>query len=465
MARARDSKGRYTEELTFNASDLLERSMLAYRAGLQYSWDRNIDVSLGYNVSPKIADFLAYYDRRGLASTIVDAPAETTWRKQPLVTDQTEGKSDFSKEWAKLCDRLDVYHYLERADRLSGIGRYGVILIGVKDGESLSSELTSVSGPEGVIFLSVYGEQHVVIKSFVNDTSNERFGHPLEYEIDLMGNLAGPKSLGKTRVHWSRVIHIAEGLLDNEVFGEPRLKKVFNRLQDLDKIVGSSAEGFWQSAVPGYAIGAKKEYKEMGKDDLKAMKEEWQKYIHGLQRLVAIKGGEFTPLRAEISDPTAAFNAVISLISGKTRTPKRILLGSERGDLASTQDEANWLGRVGERQRQFAEPQILRPLIDRLGHIGALPAPDGGTYKVTWPGLFNLTDEEQAEVYSKRANAISVVSGKFPLDLFTPAELRVAVGFEPEPDKEEITTHDLDENDKEVQTEFDILKEKRYNKS
>lgn len=447
-------------KLVANLSDLLERAQLAHRAGLQFGRDRNIDVSLGYKTKPEITDYLSYYNRRGLAATIVDAPAKTTWRKTPIVTDETEGKSDFSKEWAKLRDKLNVYHYLERVDRLSGIGRYGVLLIGTKDGK-LSEELTAVTGPEQVIFLSAFGEQHVGIKTFVDDTNNPRFGHPLEYEIDLMGNLASGKGFNKQKVHWSRVIHIAEGLLTDEVFGEPRLQKVFDRLFDLDKIVGSAAEGHWQTAVPGFELGAEKDYADMSDEDLLAMKEEWQNYIHGLQRLVAIKGGKFTPIKGEIADPTAAFAVEIQLISGKTGIPQRILLGSERGNLASTQDQANWLGRIAERQEQFAEPRILRPLIDRFREIGALPAPDDGIYKVEWPGLFYLTDQEQAEVYSKRADSVKAITGGFPLDMFTVPELRVMIGFEPEPDKEEITTHELDESNEEVMAEFERLRGRR----
>lgn len=469
---AKTTKGKsIRSKLTANLSDILERAQLAYRAGMQYSSDRNVDVVLGYKAKPEVTDYLAYYDRRGLAATIVDAPAKTTWRKTPSVTDETEGKSDFSKEWAKLSDRLNIYHYLERADRLSGIGRYGVLLIGTKDGK-LSEELTRVEGPEQVIFLSAYGEQHVGITKFVDDENNPRFGHPSEYEIDLMGNLVSRKGLKKETVHWSRVIHVAEGLLTDEVFGEPRLKKVFDRLFDLDKIVGSSAEGFWQSAVPGYAISPKKDYK-IDTESITEAKDEWQNYIHGLQRLVGTKGFDVEALRAEIADPTPAFDVVISLISGKTGIPKRILLGSERGDLASSQDEANWLGRVAERQEQFAGPRILRPLIDRLIATKALPAPTGGNYTITWPGLFYLTDQEQADVYSKRADAIKAVSGGFPEELFTEAELRVAVGFEPEPDKElraqqelsDAEVGELLENDPEVLAEFERLKHANSDKN
>lgn len=430
-----------------------DRASLARLAGMQFSRDRDVDVVCGYTVDPDINNYRSMYERRGIASTIVDAPAETSWRKTPQVEDGSEGKSDFMKGWKELRDRLNVYHYMERVDRLTGVGRYGVMLIGTKDGK-LSEPLERVNSPADVIFLSTFSESYATIKSLENDVHNPRFGQPSEYTIDLHGDISvgSGKSIGMQTVHWSRVIHVAERLLENEVYGEPRLQKVFNYLEGLDKVVGGAPEGFWQTAVPGYALSAKEGYEmdDTGKDEAK---EEFQEYLHGLQRLISVEGLDFDALKGTIGDPGPAFTMLISLIAGKTRIPQRILLGSERGDLASSQDEANWLGRIAERRIQFAEPRILRPTIDRLIAIKALPAPQDGSYEVGWPNLFYLTGIEQADVYQSRASAISSVSGKFPLDLFTPEELREAVGFNPEREEEPIT-EELDENDKEVQAEF-----------
>ena len=447
-----DPKGKSVEALVDNV--VRERAFFSQLAGLQFGQDRNIDAVCGYVTDPTIKQYKAIYDRRGLASTIVDAPAKTTWRKSPEITDGSEGKSDFMRQWEAIRKRLSVYHYLERVDRLAGIGRYGVLLIGSKDGK-LDAPLESVGSPEDIIFLSTFSESYASIKHFVMDVNDSRFGHPLEYSIDLAGDLGSgvKKSLPGQTVHWTRVIHVAENLLENEIYGEPRLQKVYNYLQDLDKIVGSSAEGYWQSASKGYALGNKEGY-EFDADTIAEAKEEMQEFIHGLQRVLALEGIDINELKGIVMDPTAAFDVVIALISGKTGIPKRILLGSERGDLASTQDEANWLGRISERQQQFAEPRILRALIDRLIGVKALAAPQEGEYEVEWGNLFYLNDLEQAQVYKDRAAAISAVSGKFPLDLFQISELREAVGFEPEPEGEKPVTHALDESDDDVQEEF-----------
>jgi len=432
-----------------------ERAALAQLAGIQFNGDRNIDAVLGYTTDPTIQDYKKKYDRRGLAATIIDSPAKTTWRNDPIITDGSESTSLFMRQWAELEKRLDVHHYMERVDRLAGLGRYGILLIGVKQGD-LDTPLERVSGPLDIIFLSTYSELYAKINSYVTDTQDPRFGHPETYTIDLQGDVISDVSIASQVVHWTRVIHVAEGLLENEVYGEPRLQKVFNRLEDLDKVVGSSAEGYWQSAVPGYDISPKKDY-EIDEDGLEDAKDQWQNYIHGLQRLISTEGLDWKKIAGTATDPSKPFDVIISLISGKTGIPKRILLGSERGELASSQDEANWLGRMSERQAQFAEPRILRAFIDRLIAIKALDAPKDGSYEVEWPSLFYLTDMEQADVYEKRAASILAVSGKFPLDMFTKEELRQAVGFAPEPEEPQPVAHELDEEDEEVQHEFGVL--------
>jgi len=425
-----DSALKHNEDLSM----LLGRQALSSLVGQQYHGVRDIDTVLGYTINPEIRDFQARYDRRGLAATIVDAPAKTAWRKPPTITDGSDGASTFLKAWEKLNKRLHIYHFLERIDRLSGIGSYGVLLIGSKTGE-LSEPLTAVSGPEDIIFLSPFSETYAKIVSYVPDTKDPRFGQPLMYRIRVGGDLISTRAVKTADVHYTRVIHVAEGLLENEVYGEPRLRKVFNRLEDLDKIVGSSAEGFWQAAAPSYSITPKKDF-DLDPTAMTAAADELQKVIHGMQRYIASEGIDIETLNGSISSPKDAFDVVISLVSGKTGIPKRILLGSERGELASSQDEANWLGRVAQRQEQHVEPMILRPLIQRFIDINALPAPAGGEYGVTWEALFYLNELEIAMVHLRNAQAIKSVTGdgEGAEEVVTKGEKRVMLGLPAKPE-------------------------------
>jgi len=421
------SKGASTSVVTNEApASLLGRESLSYLLGQQYGGSRDIYTVLGYTKNPDVKQFQAMYNHKGLAAAIVDTAPKTSWRHNPMIADSSDGTSRFLKEWESLQSRLGIYQYMSRADILSGIGRFGVILIGTKDG-LLSEPIGQVTAND-VIFLAPYSESYAAVNTFVADVTDPRFGKPETYRIRVGGDVVSTRALKTQIVHYSRVIHIAEGLLENEVYGEPRLQKVFNRLEDLDKIVGGSAEGFWQSAAPGYALTPKADF-DLDVGALSDAKDEFQNYVNGMQRLMAMSGIDIQKLDGEISDPTKAFDVVLSLISGKTGIPKRILLGSEVGELASTQDQSNFLGRIAERQRMFVTPKIVRPMIQRFIDFGVLPAPEGGAFTIEWPDLFyaNATETAKAKMYNAAAIKSMTVDGGEPL--VSDAEKRIVLGL------------------------------------
>jgi hypothetical protein len=98
-------------------------------------------------------------------------------------------------------------------------------------------------------------------------------------------------------------------------------------------------------------------------------------------------------------------NVQIDLIAAATRIPKRILMGSERGELASGQDEVNWMKHISGRQNGHCELVILRPFIDRLIEIGILPKPTDA-YTCEWPDMLAPSDKEKVEIGAIRAKAL-----------------------------------------------------------
>ena len=118
----------------------------------------------------------------------------------------------------------------------------------------------------------------------------------------------------------------------------------------------------------------------------------------------------------------------MKLVSVASGIPIRILTGSERGELASSQDDGNWAGRVEERQIHFAEPIILRPLIDRLISFGALPEPSDGEYEIEWQSLSDPGERENAETAEivSRAAVNLQNAGR----ILTPDEGREILGLE-----------------------------------
>jgi hypothetical protein len=232
------------------------------------------------------------------------------------------------------------------------------------------------------------------------------------------------------KVHYTRAIHILEDHLESEVFGIPKLQSVFNRLFDLEKLVGGDAEMFWRGARPGYQGNVNKDYSmtQRTKDDLK---EQIDEYENGLRRILINEGIDLKELAQQIADPTGHVDMQLTMISAVTGIPKRILSGSERGELSSGQDANEWKTYVQSRREDHAEPNIIRPFTDRLIELKILPTPESGDYKVDWLDLFSISEKERVEIGKSRANAIReyttnpMAEGLVPPSLF----LEKCLGF------------------------------------
>lgn len=391
---------------------MLDRLRLAQHLGQQFDGKRDVYDALGYARKISYAHYLAKYLRQDIAGRIVDLPAKDTWRKPPIISDsmsstgENQPTSGFIQGVQWLIQKRRLWHYLARIDRLAGIGRFGVLIIGARGTASLSSALPRMSRPEDVLYFSPYAEGSVEVTAFVCDPTSARFGLPETYRVAL------GEGLSSETVHWSRVIHVADDLLEDEVFGQPRMQRAFNLLDDLLKIVGGGAEATWKNMDKGLHADVRDGFDDP--DDEKTLSEEIDEYQHGLRRFLRTRGMNIQALGSDVVDPTGLFNAIIGLVAAASDIPQRILVGSERGQLASSQDAAQWAGQIAERQRNFAEPQVLRALLDRLIEYGALPEPEGGQFAVEWPSLSELTDLERAELATKYAQAAAVISPGAP---------------------------------------------------
>src|SRR6185312_3650467 len=152
--------------------------------------------------------------------------------------------------------------------------------------------------------------------------------------------------LATVRVHWSRVIHIADNLRNSEIFGVPRMQPVYNRLLDLRKLYGGSAEMYWAGAFPGLSLETNPQ---LGGDvliDQSAVRSMMGQYRNGLQRYLQLTGMSAKVLSPTVVDPTQQVDKQIEAICIELTIPVRVFKGSERGELASNQDDSTWNDRV-----------------------------------------------------------------------------------------------------------------------
>lgn len=395
-------------------SDLLSRAGLARRAGKTFGGKRDLYEALGYARELRVEDFRDRYERGDVAGRIVDTYPKETWRDGPeLVEDEDpETVTVWEQAFLDFAKRTRLWHVMKRADILSGLGPYSVILIGAAG--QLETELPKMQNLDGVLYLTPYAADDAQISTWETESESPRFGLPRTYRLSRKGTM-GMTTLDR-EVHWTRIIHIADNLLDDRVSGRPLLARVWNRLDDLDKVVGGGSEAFWLRVNGGTIFSVDKDVKvEEGKlDQLKTQAEE---FAHGLRRTLAARGFTATQLDSDVSNFGNQVDAIMGLISGATSIPQRILLGSERGELASSQDKRAWDDRISERRTDFAEP-VIEQLVERLTTYGAMKAVK--KYDVRWPDFEELDQVQKAEVADKWAQLNEKAGGV----VVTPAEIR-----------------------------------------
>lgn len=416
---------------------------------------RNINDECGYPDVTTIEHYRLMYDRETIARRVVEVLPQESWLVQPTVfeDEDIETETEFEKAWKELPKSLAVqsmqswfkqeegspiWEYLRRADELSGIGTFGVILIGLNDSLDLNEEAVPHKGQE-IIFIRTFAEGQVTVNRFDEDINSPRFGKPLAYNIqfsdpfqanfesETLVPTSGSPSITEREVHWTRCIHIADNLGSSEIFGTPRMQVPFNRLSDLRKIYGGSAEMYWKGAFPGLALTTHPQLGTapfMSADEKVAMKAQMEQYMNGLQRYITAQGMMVDSLAPQVVDPTPQIDAYIKAICIQIGVPKRIFEGSERGELASSQDSKAWNGRLKNRHNVYLTPRIIVPFVDRLIWLQILPEPSDG-YSVEWPDMEFLTEEEKATVAQLRMDAASkYVQGgvdaiMIPVDFFS----------------------------------------------
>lgn len=483
------------EEATLNRrremlEDLLYNVMSNRRDFLNQLMDprRNLERECGWpsltsNINAHF--YRQLYDFDPLAARVVQLMPRECFQVQPSVyeTDDLDDKTPFEEAVDALNESLSegpswfreekgsrLWEYIRRADELSGIGSFGIILIGIDDGLDLSMPVEGVvttvgeteykdsppqreevdklkslpnlnaheqfiinkidkdrglntdktSPSEGayssggelfgqhpmgtdqqyfgvqfgqseqmgdkpskkqhkLLYLRAFDESLVQIVRWESNPTNPRFGKPVMYRVTLNDPRYSYTGVGlplaTVFVHWSRVIHLADNLGSSEVMGCPRMQPVIGSILDARKVRGAGAEGYWRSGFTGLQFST---HPQLGGDvdvNIQELRDTAENYNNSLQRDLIGVGGTWSTVAPNVSDPTPHHNLAIETICIQLGCPVRVFKGAERGELASSQDDADWNGRVEGRQWGYDTPRIIIPLFDRLIMMGVLPEP------------------------------------------------------------------------------------------
>ena len=445
------------------AKSLIENASLIRSSFLTKLFDdrRDIDDECGYSKTITMEQYSYLYDREGVAKRVVALLPDDSWKVDPEIEENSESEeTEFEEAWRMLQKEHNLYHYMHRVDELSGIGQFGILLLGLSDGGELKDPVPGINErgeptEEGaaleLTFVRAFDQSAVSVFQQETDQINPRFNQPTMYKIlfqdaealskgqqsSITGDTSGKTTLtnpqSEVMVHWTRVIHIADNRKTSDVYGIPRMQNVYNRLMDIRKVLSGSGEMFWKGAFPGYSFEMTPEAIAGGATiDATAMRAEFEDFSNGLQRYIATTGITAKSLLPQVADPKNHLESQFTYIAIALSVPLRIFLGSEQAKLASTQDKDTWNGRIRRRQERYLSPMLIRPFVDRLLAFGVLPEPAEG-YTVAWPDLSTPSDKDIAELAKDRTDALAKYVHGAVDQLIPPAEyLTKFMNMEPE---------------------------------
>lgn len=378
------------------------------------------------------------YDRDPIAHRVVQLYPVECWQQLPKILDSdAPTQSDFEKQIEVLFEKFNIWAMLRRVDILSGIGNFGILLMGVGDGKNLSEPVDLTEYEDGtrprykLQYIRAFPHSQVTIAASEGDKTNPRYGRPTMYRVQFQPNdivdmdLEGFIDLSTQDIHWTRVIHIADNCEVSEIYGVPRLQLVFNDLLDLQKVLGSSGESFYKVAFPAFVIESTDNLLNSVEIDVDEMRDEVARFENNSQRWLALKNAHITPLSASYSDPSSHIELCMKRIATALGCPQRILEGSERGELASSQDAIIWKKRLMERQISYITPFVIRPVVQYLIRYGMVDMPYHKDFHVEWP---DLSSDTKTDIYDIRSKQIELIRNYYDANLnriFSPKDFLI----------------------------------------
>lgn len=361
-----------------------------------FGWDQFITPQMMYRM----------YMRGGIARRIIEAYPDATWAYPP---DMTGVSTKFDTAWNTMTEDLNLWAVFHKWDKLARLGRYAVLLIGTGD-SNLKAPITKASK---ILYLQPYSEVSAQITRWETDASSPRFGQPMEYTIypDLLEAETRPPTMSSwgfpTRrsfvVSATRCLHLAHGATEDEVFGTPQFVPIWNYLADLQKVVGGSAESYWLTANRGLQIDIDKDM-ELDAADEASLDKEVDEYADQQRRILRTRGTTIRDLGAKVADPRGPYTVILQLLSGACAIPTRILIGSEAGHLASTQDKSAWAQQIEAYRELTAYPKCVRPFILFCVTLGILPDPKA-KLSPDWPDAYRASPLERAQTANQWSTA------------------------------------------------------------
>ena len=396
-----------------------------------YGWPRDLTFSQLHSM----------YLRNGIGKAAVEKTILKTWESTPEIWESEEPKeSDLEADIRQRFDDLNLWRALADADRRSIVGGYAGVILRYADGQPFSTPVGRVPGGlEGIAELVPVWAGQLTVSRWHSDQASPDYGKPAMFSFNEAAIQSATGVQGQPRVHEVHPDRVLIWSADGTVHARSGLESGYNDLIDVEKIKGAGGEGFRKNAkaAPVFELDKEARLGDMARsmgvpeteiaDAMNDQVGDWQK---GFDKLLMLQGMTAKTLSITLPSPEHFFAAPVQSFAASMLIPKKILVGNQTGERASTEDAKDW-ARVNMSRRSNVCRPLIRDLLRRFETVGILPERD---WHIEWDDLTDSTPEEKMA----RAKAMSDINARAmsdPLgggqDVFSPDEIRATVDMEP----------------------------------
>jgi hypothetical protein len=420
----------------------LDRMFPGYFPGAKH----NHYADFGFPVDPTFIHFYEAYERNGLAAAAVNKTIAKTWQDSPLLQEKERdgsqpGATKETRREGQIRERFDdlrLWQRLAEADRRGMVGAYAGVIMRLADSKPLDQPVEFVPGGlSGLVELIPAWEGQLKPAEWDNDQQSPTYGWPTMYQFQESAVKDGSSQQPRDfRVHPDRVLIWSK---DGTINGRSALKAGYNDLMTIEKIVGAGGEGFWKNAksAPVIEVDPAARLEDMAKamgipvdelaDKMNEQVEDWQR---GFDKLLMLQGMKADVPQITLPSPEHFFLTACQSFAASISIPMKILVGSQTGERASTEDADEWAQTNMARRAEFVRPNIM-DFIRRLERFGILPERD---WHLEWADLTEASMGEKID----RVGKMALVNKNATEIVFTGDDLRGVVGMEPLPDDKKL---------------------------
>lgn len=401
----------------------------------QTTTKRNHYVDFGYPETVSFSQLWQMYRRNGIANAAVEKTTLKVWQDNPTlqIGEEADEETPAEAELRERFDDLRLWQTFAEADRRSMVGAYAGLIFRFADDKRMNQPVDRVAGLDALVEVIPAWEGQLKVSTWDTDEMSETYGKPTMYQFNEVAFDGNQQKTRSFNCHPDRVLILSR---DGTVNGESMLLPGYNSLIDIEKVMGAGGEGFWKNAksAPVLQIDKEAQLSSMAQamgvepdelaDKMDAQVTDWQK---GFDALLMLQGMEAKTLSVNLPQPEEFWRGPMEVFAASFSIPMKILVGSQSGERASTEDAEEWAKTCESRRTNVVRPAI-REMINRFQTIGVMSYED---WRIGWPDLTESSGSEKMARSKDMAsvNDLNARSGGVE-PVFTENEMREAAGYE-----------------------------------